>query len=162
MNKTVVIGLVAVILIALGVYLFSSNSAEAPIDSTPQATSTNTGTKTLPEGMDDGTVTGEQTFDALVSFTGSAFNPQVTTIKKGQTVRFINNGTTDVWPASAVHPTHSAYPEKTASDCLGSAFDACRGLKPGESWDFTFNDVGTWGFHDHLHSRITGQIVVTQ
>ena len=64
------------------------------------------------------------------------------------------------WPASAFHPSHSAYPEK--GGCISSAFDACRGLKEGESWSFIFNQVGKWGYHNHLNSRITGVVEVIE
>lgn len=96
-----------------------------------------------------------------ISFTEAGYDPKSITIRKGDTVRFVNNATSqDTWPASAVHPTHSIYPEKTSSDCLGSAFDACRGLRPGESWEFTFNQAGEWRFHDHNHASKTGVILV--
>ena len=98
----------------------------------------------------------------VITFTDAGFNPSSITIKKGQTVRWMNNSGSKVWPASAVHPQHSAYPQKSASDCLGSSFDACRALSQGESWDFTFTYVGNWKFHDHLHSSNTGVVNVTE
>ena len=98
----------------------------------------------------------------VITFTDAGFEPSTVAIKKGQTVRWMNNSSTNTWPASAVHPTHSIYPQKSASDCLGSSFDACRGLAKGETWDFTFNDVGTWKFHDHLHASKTGSVTVTE
>jgi plastocyanin len=120
----------------------------------------------IPPGavFEDGTIdepVGEGQYDALIAYTDAGYAPTTITIKKGDTVRFINNShTADSWPASAVHPTHGIYPQKSATDCLGSSFDACRGLKPGESWDFTFNDVGTWRFHDHIHPSKTGSVIV--
>ena len=99
----------------------------------------------------------------IIAYTSDGFSPANVTIKKGETVRFINNDSRqETWPASAVHPTHAVYPQKSSTDCLGSSFDACRGLKPGESWDFTFDVVGAWGFHDHLHPSKWGKITVTQ
>lgn len=97
---------------------------------------------------------------AIISYTGNGYAPASVTIKKGGKVRWVNNSSEDTWPASAVHPTHSIYPEKTTADCLGSSFDACKGLKPGESWDFTFNSTGEWRFHDHLHASKTGVVIV--
>jgi len=99
----------------------------------------------------------------VISYTNDGYTPSVVGIKKGKTVRFTNNSQDqETWPASAVHPTHSIYPEKKESDCLGSSFDACRGLKPGESWDFTFNTAGEWRFHDHLHAAKTGVVNVAE
>ena len=103
-------------------------------------------------------------YDALITYTEKGFEPSSVTIKSGQSVRWMNAATDDseTWPASAVHPTHSVYPETTEQDCLGSAFDACRGLKLGGSWQFIFNQVGEWRFHDHLHPSKTGVVIVTE
>lgn len=97
-----------------------------------------------------------------ITYNESGFSPSSVTVKKGEIVRWVNNSSQETWPASGVHPTHSNYPEKTASDCLGSAFDACKGLKSGESWDFTFNTVGEWRYHDHLHTSQTGVVIVQE
>lgn len=96
----------------------------------------------------------------VVTFTEKGYEPSSVEIVKGGTVRFENRSNRDTWPASAFHPTHTIYPEKTAGDCLGSAFDACRGVPPGESWAFTFNSVGSWRYHDHLNASKTGTVVV--
>ena len=63
-----------------------------------------------------------------------------------------------MWTASAVHPTHRAYP--TTGGCLGSTFDACKGVQPGASWSFRFDIAGTWKYHNHLNPNNTGAIVV--
>jgi plastocyanin len=115
----------------------------------------------VPENIDVGEVASSPNAPAAtISYTGNGYSPASVTIKKGETVRWVNNSSEDTWPASAVHPTHSIYPEKTSADCLGSAFDAGKGLKPGESWDFTFNSTGEWRFHDHLHASKTGVVIV--
>ncbi|TSD03599.1 MAG: Uncharacterized protein Greene071436_289 [Parcubacteria group bacterium Greene0714_36] len=86
--------------------------------------------------------------------------PATVAVKKGATVTFKNDSMQDTWPASAMHPTHAGYPE--TGGCLGSTFDICRGLKPGENWDFTFNVAGEWGYHDHLHARQFGSVTVEE
>lgn len=101
---------------------------------------------------------GDPIFHALVEYTNSGFSPKTVTINKGETVRFV--GQTSVWPAGANHPTHTLYPEKSANDCLGTSFDACRVLQAGEFWEFTFNEIGTWGFHDHVRANNVGTIIV--
>ena len=100
-------------------------------------------------------------FDVTITYTADGLVPQDSTIKKGQRVRFENDSKEAFWPASGVHPTHSLYPEKESTDCLGSSFDACQDLKTGEFFDFTFNYPGTWPFHDHLHAYHSGSITVT-
>lgn len=109
---------------------------------------------------DGAVMEGRQT--VTVTFTKDGYSPKEVTIKKGDTVIFVNEDSKETWPASAVHPTHSVYPIKTESDCLGSAFDACRGLKTGESWSFTFTEIGTWRYHDHLNASKTGSVIVTE
>jgi plastocyanin len=103
---------------------------------------------------------GEDDFDVVISFTNEGFEPSEITVKKGDTVRFVNTSDREVWPASAIHPTHSIYPGKSDSDCLGSSFDACRGLVPGEFWEYTFDYAGSWRYHDHLSASKTGVVVV--
>lgn len=96
----------------------------------------------------------------VVTMNDQGFSPKELQIKKGDTIEFINAGSRPHWPASAVHPVHTDYPE--GGGCIGSAFDACEGVKPGEAWSFTFNQVGTWKYHDHLSPSLTGVIVVTE
>lgn len=100
-------------------------------------------------------------YDTLITFTDDGYSPAEVTITQGTRVRFLNNSTMKTWPASGVHPTHTLYPEKEPTDCLGSSFDACRDLASGEFFDFTFNYVGQWRYHDHSHAYQTGVINVT-
>jgi plastocyanin len=108
-----------------------------------------------------GSASSTDSYDFLVTFSDDGVSPAEVQIAKGQRVRFLNSSSAAVWPASGVHPTHTLYPEKESTDCLGSSFDACKGLLTGEYFDFTFNYVGTWPYHDHLHAYNTGRITVT-
>ncbi|MBI2208639.1 hypothetical protein HYU50_04020 [Candidatus Woesearchaeota archaeon] len=96
--------------------------------------------------------------DNTIEITESGFNPVTLTIDAGETVTWINRGVTPAWPASAVHPSHNVYPE--SGGCIGSKFDACRGLNQGETYSFTFNQKGAWKYHDHLSAGDTGTIIV--
>lgn len=80
------------------------------------------------------------------------FNPAQITIKKNTIVRFTNVGNGDMWPASNPHPSHTAYQD----------FDARRHVKPGETYEFKFKNVGKWGCHDHLSPGLTCRIVVEE
>ncbi len=99
-----------------------------------------------------------ETKENTVEITSAGFNPSTVTIKAGDKVTFTNKDTSTHWPASAVHPTHTDYPE--TGGCIGSKFDACKGLAQGESWSFTFNEKGSWNYHDHLNPSLKGTIVV--
>ena len=100
--------------------------------------------------------TGGQTKEIV--FTDSGFSPSVLTIKAGTTVVFKNSGSKDFWPASAKHPTHNEYPIK--GGCVGSIFDACKAIAPGGQWEFKFDVLGGWNYHDHLNPTFFGKVVV--
>lgn len=95
----------------------------------------------------------------IIAYTNEGFSPKSITIQKGTEVEFVNQSEKNFWPASALHPTHEVYPDKE-SPCGTSAFDACEALAPGASWTFTFNEVGTWRYHDHINASYTGTIIV--
>lgn len=84
----------------------------------------------------------------VIVYTDAGYSPTSLSIKKGEIVIFKNQNSKSMWPASAMHPTHKAYP--TTGGCLGSTFDACQGILPGASWSFQFDIDGTWKYHDHL------------
>lgn len=93
-----------------------------------------------------------------ISYMDNGFDPNSLTINQGDTVIFMNNSSRAFWPASDIHPTHGSYPEK--GGCIGSAFDACSSIEPNQTYSFTFNEKGTWGFHNHLRANYTGVIIV--
>lgn len=85
-----------------------------------------------------------------VDYDGMQFDPSSVTIAVGDTVVFRNKSQGDFWPASNPHPTHSDYP----------GFDARKNIGPGQTYEFTFNKVGRWSFHNHLSPSIGGIIIV--
>lgn len=93
-----------------------------------------------------------------IKITDEGFFPRELTIKEGDAVIWINGGSRPHWPASGMHPTHAFYPEK--GGCIGSMFDACRGLETDEKFEFKFNQVGAWKYHDHLNAGLGGAIIV--
>ena len=107
-----------------------------------------------PEPLPRGEVT------ATIVYTDAGYEPKEVTIRVGQAVRWVNNSPGEMWPAAAVHPTHALYPQKSDTDCLGSSFDACRRLQPGEIYEFTFTYEGDWKFHDHVRPSKTGIVRV--
>lgn len=97
---------------------------------------------------------------ATVTLTRQGFSPTEVAVRKGQTVRFVSGISDDcdltlascfIWPASDPHPSHEFYPE----------FDPREPLGPGESWIFTFDKAGDWGYHDHFKSSSRGTIRVS-
>ncbi|MBI3046336.1 MAG: cupredoxin domain-containing protein [Candidatus Harrisonbacteria bacterium] len=141
MNKTI-ITIVAVAIIAAGGYflLRSAYQPAPPVSQLPSQQPT------------------AQPLTNTVTYTDSGFSPSALTIKKGGTVTFKNESSKTMWTASAIHPTHTLYP--ATGGCISSAFDACKGIQPGDSWPFKFDIAGTWKYHNHLNPGDTGTIIV--
>jgi plastocyanin len=96
-------------------------------------------------GGDDGGGNGN-----VVRMEANGFSPSTLTVESGEKVTFENPSDEDKWPASNVHPTHQLYP----------GFDAENAVLSGESYSFTFERAGSWGYHDHLNPDVQGTIVV--
>ena len=98
----------------------------------------------------------------MVTSTDDGYSHKEVSITKGNTVIFKNDSSRAVWTASAMHPTHLVYPGTDIKDCNTEKvmFDACVGIEPGEEWEFQFNEVGEWGYHDHLRPSNYGKVIV--
>jgi plastocyanin len=88
--------------------------------------------------------------DLTVTFTDKGFSPASLTVKKGQTVTFVNNSSDKMWVAANPFPTSKDYP----------AFNEKSGVPSGSSWSFTFDKTGTWFYHNHYHPAQGAKIVV--
>ena len=99
-----------------------------------------------------------------VAYTSSGYSPSSVTISAGDTINFVNNSSGAMWTASAIHPTHMVYPGSGIAKCStaqeGEIFDSCVGVTSGDNWSFTFNEKGTWGYHNHILANHTGTIIV--
>ena len=100
----------------------------------------------------------------VVVYSDGGYAPKELTIKKGDRVTFRNESARETWPASAMHPSHTAYPGSSIGKCgtqeESRIFDACKGFKQGEEWSFVFNEIGNWKYHDHLRSTDWGSVIV--
>ena len=100
----------------------------------------------------------------VVTLTDSGFSPETITVKKGQTVTFVNQSKSGMWVASDPHPTHQGYDGTTRNEhCVpgyeGAApFDECT---VANQFTFTFGQVGSWGYHNHVIDEQHGTVVVT-
>lgn len=163
----IVIAIIAVVIIVLLAVVLpnnqksSSNGAAEDKSSSINLPSPSPSPTPSPNPAEEET-SAPQTF--TVEITSSGFSPKSLEIKQGDSVVFLNKDTNAHWPASAVHPTHTVYPGTSRSNCgrvpEGSMFDACKGLAREESFRFTFNEVGSWNYHDHLNPGLFGTIKV--
>ncbi|EKD32886.1 MAG: hypothetical protein ACD_76C00122G0002 [uncultured bacterium] len=103
-------------------------------------------------------VDASKTEQNTVIYSDSGFSPDQLIIKSGGTVFFENQSSKSMWTASGAHPSHRIYP--TTGGCIGSTFDACQGIQPGDSWSFKFDIAGEWKYHNHLRPGDTGTIIV--
>jgi len=98
--------------------------------------------------------------NVTVEITEEGFSPENLTVLRGATITWVNKGERLHWPASNYHPLHNYYPEK--GGCIGSTFDACKGLAKGESFSFKLNQLGKWPVHDHLYPGLTMMVEVVE
>lgn len=71
-----------------------------------------------------------------------AFGPQALTIKAGTTVTWTNN-------------------DSTPHTVTSSTFESSQ-LLPGQSFQHTFTDAGTYDYSCSIHPSMTGQVIVQQ
>lgn len=86
---------------------------------------------------------------ATITFDGSKFMPELTTIKAGQTVRVTNDSDQELFMASDPHPTHTDEPELNAGEVASH-----------QSVTIKVTKVGTWGFHNHENPNEHGRLKV--
>ena len=138
-----------IILLGAVLFLFSACTQQSQTDKTvvlePSKEEDDT-SPPLPEG------------ENIIQITSSGFNPSTLTVTARTTVTFITMDGGTYWPASASHPSHTVYPSE--GGCIGSTFDACKELAQGETFEFTFDEVGQWSYHDHLNPSLTGIVIV--
>jgi plastocyanin len=164
MQKGKIIAIVIVIVVVGAGLAFWSSSMQAPSYQAPafnQSTSTAT-TQTAPANQTATTTVAAVPATApatvTVTYTDNGFSPASVTIPQGGTVIWKNMSSSGVRVSSDPHPLHNGYP--TTGGCVGSTFDACKSILPGDSWPFTFTFVGSWGYHNHLNPSQRGTVVV--
>jgi plastocyanin len=96
-------------------------------------------------------------FQALVSYVNGSFEPATTTIKVGQTIRFTNNSTHDIWVGQI---TTKNTPENPNTQSCDVPFNSCHALHPGDFAEFTFPRAGTYYYMDDLNTATRGGVVV--
>lgn len=152
-TKIIWIALALIIAIALAWFALSPKPATAPLD-TDAPVASEEGAPAASDG-------------AVIIYTGAGFSPEVLTVRAGDTVRFENRSDSGgMWVGADDHPTHTEFDgTSTREHCvdgetIGGSFDSCRALRPGETYEFTFERAGTYGYHNHTRAAYTGTIVV--
>lgn len=145
MNKVFIVIIIAIIAVG-GYFILKPSYRETPMPVEEEAVSQKSAEK------------APNAEEKIVTYTDTGYSPSPLQIKIGDTVIFKNESSQSMWPASAMHPTHKDYP--TTGGCLGSIFDACQAVQPGDSWSFKFDIAGDWKYHNHLNPKNFGAIIV--
>ena len=152
MKQIIILAVLAIILIGVVVFLYSGGTDRPALE--------------IDIGIESKESPGANIIGQAktVMYSDSGYSPATITVNRGDTVVFNNKGTKMMWTASAVHPTHKAYPNSDIAKCetqsQAGIFDACGGYGLGELWEFKFNEQGTWKYHNHLQPNDTGAIIV--
>lgn len=161
MKNIIILVSVAIILVGVVVFLYSGDTIEAP---TPTPIPTPTVEEVSESSPQVFPTTTPSISTVTVTYSDSGYSSSTVTIKRGDTVVFEDKSSRMMWTASAVHPTHKAYPGSDIAKCgiseQSGIFDACKAYGSGESWEFRFNEQGTWKYHNHLQPNHTGTIIV--
>jgi plastocyanin len=88
----------------------------------------------------------------VVTYTDTGYAPKSVTVKKGSIVTFVNESSRSMWTASDVHPTHLLLP----------GFDQKTSVVKDGTYEYTFEKVGTWTYHNHVNPTDKGTVVVTE
>ncbi|MDO8576493.1 MAG: hypothetical protein Q7R90_04205 [bacterium] len=147
--------LVALAVVLIAVYALLSRVS--PPASQPSSNSTTSQPRSpSPEVM--AYLAQSKGFQYLVSYTDRGFEPTRLTVKQGETVRFTNNSSEDLWVAAG---GEKVYPG-VVNGCGSSALDSCRPIGRGEFWEFTFDVAGTWMFSNNIDKEKSGTIITVQ
>ena len=106
----------------------------------------------------------EKTENAVIRYSGGRYLPDKIHVSVGQEVTWVSDDQA-AWPASNLHPTHTAYPGSDIKKCGTSfekdIFDACGPVETGGNFSFVFGEPGQWRYHDHINPRATGIVYVS-
>lgn len=87
-----------------------------------------------------------------IRYTNEGYVPANITVKAGTMVMFVNESDQDMWAASNGHPAHTDLP----------TFDQFEFSPKGSQYVYTFDQVGSWKYHDHIAPIYGGVITVTE
>lgn len=150
MSRNTIIGLVAVLVLGFIGWNFLSSQKSTTTTSPAQTTTPASTQSGAPSATEGGVIVEEPSNGkSIVKITSAGFIPKVVTIKKGESISWVNEDVADHTVNSAVHPTHQVYPRLN----LGV-------IKPGDKISLSFPDTGSYKYHDHLNPSLTGSVTV--
>ena len=152
---------ILLLLVAVVYVVTGRNASDSSQEETvPLAEQIRTGSAPIPAYTSSTQVKLENNkgFQALVSYAAGGFEPAKLTIKKGDTVRFTNNSSNNVWIAA--NGTNVQIYPRTRAVCGSSDLDSCEPFEPMDFWEFTFDVAGEWEVVNNLDKSKSGVIQV--
>lgn len=157
-NKSILWSILGLVVVAAAGYFLIQTTGQ------PASLTDSQGMPVVGTNTPDVQVVVEQPTNHEVVYTANGFAPATLAIKIGDTVMFKNQSGVQMWVASVMHPTHMGYGgtslQDHCPDADNSDFDQCQASANGQSWAFTFNKIGTWGYHNHSNAKHFGKIIV--
>jgi plastocyanin len=141
MKRIIVIAVV--ILVAAGVWLLVKGNNQTPSQTSPNQNTNQSTSSTNNQNTQQ--QSAQPVATDKVTMQNIAFTPANITVKKGATVTWTNQ--------DAV--------EHTVTENDGKNGPSAPPLSQGQSYTFTFNEVGTFHYHCTIHSEMTGTVTVT-
>lgn len=148
MNSKNILGIVALILIAIVGFATTQSKNTQTAQSPTDMQSTPTQAETLSPSTSSGSMM-EKSGETHVTLSTSGFTPETIMIKTGTKVVWTNKSGDQATVDSDFHPTHRSYPALN----LGRFND-------GETLSLTFGKAGTYNYHDHLNPSWSGTVIV--
>src|SRR3989344_2002648 len=144
-SATLFFGILFIVAIVLAIFLLPKI-----LDNSTTVNKTNEENLEITDSNQNSSQTSSKEY--TIEIISSGFSPETLGIKKGDTIVFVNNMDSKSWPASNIHPTHKSYPNSDIKKCgtfeKKIIFDACKELRNGETYEFIFNEIWRWDYHD--------------
>ncbi len=145
--KAVIIAIVALLVIAGGVFALT-NKSDKKVE-TKQDTTQSTPAETNNNPNDQQNTNVNEQNGTTITYSNDGFSPTTLTVKAGSTITVKNTSSRTLQFASDPHPAHTDNSELN----VGS-------ISTGESKSFTINKTGNFSFHNHLNPSEKGTIAV--
>ena len=133
-------------IIVLGIFYFSNiyNTAQknqVQTTTTPANTQTQNLPNTVVNTVTPAKIPSTKTYN--ISIANFAFNSKTLTINKGDTITWTNN---------------DSVPHQVKGDTLTSLSGPV--ITNGQSYSYTFNNIGTFAYHCNIHPSMLGSVTV--
>ncbi|HEY4694508.1 MAG TPA: cupredoxin domain-containing protein [Candidatus Nanoarchaeia archaeon] len=143
--RSLIIGIVIVALIAVGVFVFVNSSSD---ESGSESQTSSQGAKDT-----SGNSSSKAPSEVTITYTSSGFSPSSVRLKKGGKLTWVNESSNQVEIGVNPHPVHTGDRSITSEEFTLN-------LDSGETKTITVNKAGDFGYHNHLDSLMSGNILV--